>query len=45
MRKDRLSDETIDAVLDSLTSRRLRNALGSIAGYDTMHTGEEAAER
>lgn len=45
MRKDRLSDEAIDAVLDSLTSRRLRHTLGSIAGYDTLHTGEEASSR
>ena len=45
MRKDRLSDEAIDAVLDSLSSRRLRHALGSIVGYDTIHTGEEASSR
>lgn len=42
MRKDRLSDEAIDAVLDSLTSKRLKRSLGSLSGYDTLHTGEEA---
>ena len=45
MRKDRLSDEAIDAVLDSLSSRRLKRSLGTLSGYDTLHTGEEAAGR
>lgn len=45
MRKDRLSDQAIDAVLDSLASKRLKRSLGTLSGYDTMHTGEEAGER
>lgn len=45
MRKDRVSDEAIDAVLDSLSSKRLKRSLGSLSGYDTLHTGEEARDR
>ncbi|MEA5074891.1 MAG: hypothetical protein VB139_00900, partial [Coriobacteriia bacterium] len=45
MRSDRLSDKANDTVLDSLPSRRLRQTLGSIAGYDPVHTGEEAGGR
>lgn len=45
MRRDRMSDTAIEALLDSLTSRRLKHALGSLAGYDTNHTGEEAESR
>ena len=42
MRKDRLSDDALMTLLDSLSSRRLKRTLGEIAGYDTTHTGEEA---
>ncbi|MDY0340045.1 MAG: substrate-binding domain-containing protein [Coriobacteriia bacterium] len=42
MRKDRVSDEAIDAMLDSLSSKRLKHSLDSLSGYDTLHTGEEA---
>lgn len=42
MRKDRLSDDALMTLLDSLSSRHLKRTLGSIAGYDTAHTGEEA---
>jgi putative molybdopterin biosynthesis protein len=42
MRKDRLSDDALMTLLDSLSSRHLKRTLGAIAGYDTAHTGEEA---
>lgn len=42
MRKDRLSDDALMTLLDSLSSRHLKRTLGEIAGYDTTHTGEEA---
>lgn len=45
MRRDRVSDEAVDALLDSLSSKRLKRSLDTLSGYDTLHTGEEAAGR
>ena len=42
VRKDRLDDAGVGAVLARLSSRRLRRSIGGLAGYDTSHTGEEA---
>lgn len=42
MRKDRLSDDAVATLLDRLSSRNVKRALGTLAGYDTEHTGEEA---
>ena len=42
VRRDRLDETSIHALLESLTSRRLRRSLGTLAGYDASHTGEEA---
>ena len=42
MRRDRLSDDAVGALLSSLSSRHLKRELGTLAGYDTAHTGEEA---
>jgi putative molybdopterin biosynthesis protein len=42
MRRDRVGDDDVHALLDSLSSRRFRRAMGGLAGYDTAHTGHEA---
>lgn len=42
IRQDRIDETSIHALLDTLTSRRLRRSLGELAGYDASHTGEEA---
>jgi len=42
LRRDRLAESSMDALLASLTSRRLKRSLGALAGYDASHTGEEA---
>jgi len=42
MRTDRVDESSVSALLESLSSRRLRRSLGKLAGYDASHTGEEA---
>lgn len=42
LRRDRVDEGAMLALLDGLSSRRVRNAIGLLAGYDTAHTGEEA---
>lgn len=42
VRRDRMDEERVEALLSSLSSRRLRQAIGTLSGYDTAHTGEEA---
>lgn len=42
MRRDRIEDQPVAALLESLSSRRVRRSLGGISGYDVSHTGHEA---
>lgn len=42
MRTGRVDECSVSALLESLSSRRLRRSLGRLAGYDASHTGEEA---
>ncbi|MDO8847320.1 MAG: substrate-binding domain-containing protein [Coriobacteriia bacterium] len=42
IRRDRLDEESVNVLLESLSSRRLKRSLGALAGYDASHTGEEA---
>lgn len=42
LRRDRIDESALVALLDSLSSSRVRRAIGSLSGYDTAHTGEEA---
>lgn len=42
VRRDRLDEASIHALLETLASRRLKRTLGTLAGYDASHTGEEA---
>jgi putative molybdopterin biosynthesis protein len=42
VRRDRIDDDSVGKLLASLNSRRLRRSLGTLAGYDASHTGEEA---
>jgi putative molybdopterin biosynthesis protein len=41
MRRDRLDEPALSALLCSLESKPLRRSIGRLAGYDTSHTGEE----
>ena len=43
MRRDRADASAVAALLDDLGSKRLRRTIGTIAGYDTTHTGHQAA--
>lgn len=42
MRRERIDDDAMTALIESLGSRRMRHSIGTLAGYDTSHTGEEA---
>jgi putative molybdopterin biosynthesis protein len=42
VRRDRVDDDSIQALLESLSSRSIRRSIGALSGYDTAHTGEEA---
>ena len=42
VRRDRIDERGIAALIASLQSARIRKQIGSLAGYDTTHTGEEA---
>lgn len=42
VRRDRVDERSIQTLLETLTSRRLKRSLGTLAGYDASHTGEEA---
>lgn len=42
VRRDGLGDSRVHALLETLASRRLKRTLGTLAGYDASHTGEEA---
>jgi len=41
VRREDLDDDAVAALLSQLSTRALRRALGTLAGYDTAHTGEE----
>jgi putative molybdopterin biosynthesis protein len=42
MRRDRVDASALATLLDDLGSKRLRRAIGGIAGYDTARTGQQA---